>query len=439
MLKKYLNKIKKIPNTVKTIENIFWLFIEKIVRMLVALVVGIWVARYLGPEQFGALSFAIAFVGIFGSMATLGFQEIIIKKFTENQADKNRIIGTGGILLIISGAIAYIALIALILYLRQEDYRLKVIVIIIGFTLLFKFSEILTYWFESLVQSKYIIRVQLLSHIFFGGIKIILIYKNAELMAFVWITATESIALSLLVVITAKFRGLKFKQLKFQLDKAKKFLLESWPLMLSSVAVMVYVKVDIIMLGQLIGEREVGIYSAATSISQFWYFIPVIIAASIFPTIIDSYNINKNLYNKYNKKLYNLLIPISVIISIIISVFAPSIIEIFYGDKYIESTNVLTIHVWALIFVSLGVVSGKIMIIEGCLMLILERAVIGAFINVIANFILIPKYGAIGAAIATIISLICSNLFYDLLRKKTRKFFFMKVDSLLGITIIKNW
>jgi len=195
-------------------------------------------------------------------------------------------------------------------------------------------------------------------------------------------------------------------------------------------------KIDQMMLMFFNGKQEVGQYVAATRLSELWYFIPVIVCASLFPAILNVKS-NKELYLKRIQKLFNLMVVISLFVSIFITFFADFIIKKIYSEEYIDSVNVLIIHIWASIFVFLGVASSKWFISENLQKILLFRSVFGLVINLILNYILIPLYGIEGAAFATLVSQFSSNFLFDafdnktflMLRMKTKAlfFFWMKV------------
>ncbi|NCC25319.1 MAG: flippase, partial [Deltaproteobacteria bacterium] len=153
-------RIEHRPNLVKIVDNIGWLFFDKILRMGVGLFVGVWVARYLGPDQFGLLNFALAFTGLFGAIAALGLQGIVVRDIVRDPESAPVTLGTAAILQLVGGLVAYLLVLVIIAYLRPDDALSRSIVAILGSMLLLKASEIAVFWFESQVQSKYTVWVQ---------------------------------------------------------------------------------------------------------------------------------------------------------------------------------------------------------------------------------------------------------------------------------------
>ena len=195
-------------------------------------------------------------------------------------------------------------------------------------------------------------------------------------------------------------------------------------------AVMVYMKIDQIMLGQMSGDEAVGIYSAAVRISEVWYFIPLVIVASVFPAILEAKKRNEAHYYARLQQLYDLMVLLSISVALPMSFLATPIVKLLFGEAYAPAGSVLAIHIWASVFVFLGVASSKWFLAENRQVLSLQRTVLGALANILLNAWLIPLYGTVGAAIATVVSYAIAAYFSDCLQAETRKAFLMKSSSL---------
>lgn len=419
------------PNLVKILDNIGWLFFDKVLRLVVGLIIGVWVARYLGPEQFGILSYAIAFVGLFGAIAGLGLQSILVREIVRDPNSKEETLGTAAFLQLISGLITYGIILIAIYWLRPEDMLAKALVAILGSMMLFKASEVAVFWFESQVQSKYTVWVQNIAFLFFAVIKMGLILYQAPLVAFAWAMMAEALLVALLMFSVLGLRGPKLQKLRISVVRAKLLLNNSWPLMLSGIAIMIYLKIDQIMLGNMVGDEAVGIYSVAVRISELWYFIPMIILASVFPTVLELKKRSEKQYNQRFQSLYVLMVWLSVGVAVPMTFLSEPIVTLFFGDMYVQSGVVLAIHIWASVFVFLGVASGKWYLTEGLQVIMLQRDLLGGASNILLNLVLIPRYGAVGAAVATVISYALADLFFDCLYSRTRHVFKMKMRALL--------
>lgn len=421
----------------RIVHNIGWLFFDRIVRMGLGLFVNIWLARYLGAEQFGELNYALAIVAILSPLSILGFSDVVVREFVQNPEKKLEIASSAFIFQIVGGIIAYLILYLTVQVLHASAHT-KIVILIIGISLLVKAHEVANYWFESQVLSKYTVWIQNTVFICFAGLKIGLIISGASLILISWTIAFEAIILSILLILNLYVKGIQLQWSQFSWYRSKSLLKDSWPLLLSGLAVVVYMRIDQLMLGSISGNESVGIYSAAVRISEVWYFIPMTVIASVFPSILKSKAQNEKEYYHRIQLLFDLLVWIAILISVPMTFLADSLISILYGAEFAEASVVLMIHIWASIFVFLGVASGKWFVAENMERLSLHRTLLGVVINILLNLLLIPRYGVIGAAWATIMAQASAALLFDLFQKKTRRVFWMKINTLNILKYIIN-
>lgn len=415
---------------IKIIANIGWLIFDKAVRILVGLIVLIWIVRYLGPNQFGLLSFATAFMSLFLPIANLGMQSIIVRYIVREPESKEETLGTAVVMLLLSSLICYAVILISINLIRPDDPNTKTLVAILGSIVLFKSCDVAAYWFESQVSSKYTVWVANFSILTFAAIKVALVLNEAPLVAFAWASLGEVVFTAALMLATFNCCGQKIRHLRFSLHRAKSLFRDSWPLLLSGISIVIYMKIDQIMLGQLVGDEAVGIYSAALRISELFYFLPVIITASVFPAILNKKMKGDEGYYRSLQSLFDLMVWPSIIIALIMTAFSKILITLLFGEAFSASAFVLAIHIWALPFVFVGVASERWIIAENRQILSFQRTVLGALSNIILNFFLIPTLGPVGAAVATVVSYAIAGFFSDLLQSETRRVFFMKVSAL---------
>lgn len=428
--KSIVNYLAYRPTLIKILNNISWLTVDKFLRLGIALVVGVWVARYLGPEQFGVLSYAIAFVGLFGAVASLGLQGVVVRDLVKNPQSSGVILGTGWRLQIFGALIAFGAIVISYYFLGFDDGVTRVIVSVLGFALIFRSSDIFRYWFESHLESKYVVWVENSVLIIGSCLRLLLIFLKAPIIAFVWILFFESLLIALVLAIVYSKKSKGFLTWSFSNTRARELLHDSWPLMLSGVAIMIYMRIDQVMLGQMLGNKSVGIYAAALRISEVWYLFPTMISASIFPALVMLKNSNKDIYLKRIQQFLNLLVLFSVAIGIFTTLFANQLVNILYGDRFDSAASVLVVHIWAGVFVFLGVAGNNWYIAENMQKVRMYYITISAIINILLNFYLIPAYGVVGAAIATLISQALSSYIFDATKKSTRELFWMKTRAI---------
>ena len=189
-------------------------------------------------------------------------------------------------------------------------------------------------------------------------------------------------------------------------------------------------RIDQVMLQEMIGSEAVGQYSAAVKISEAWYFIPMVISSSLFPAIVNAKKQSEELYYARLQRLYDLMVWISLAIALPMTFLSDWVVNLLYGSAYSQAGGVLMIHIWAGVFVSLGVASSKWFITENLQSLSFWRTFYGMVINLILNFILIPIFGTIGAAISTLVCYCSVGLIFDCFSIKTIKVFYMKLNTI---------
>ena len=430
-LPKFLqDRIEYRPNLQKALTNTGWLFGDKILRMGVGLLVGVWVARYLGPEQFGLMNYAMAIVALFGAVASLGLNGVVVRDLVQDPDSAKTTLGTAFLLEFIGGFLAFGLAIVTIGFARPGDSLAKLMVAVLGFVMVFKSTEVVKHWFESQVESKYVVWMESGVFLLLALVKIGLILAEAPLMAFVWAAFVEGALVAVGLLGVFAWRGGAMHAWRVRFSRAKSLLNEGWPLILSGLAVMVYMRIDQIMLGQMLGDEVVGIYSAAVRISEIWYFIPVVIAASVFPSIIEAKKQSEALYYQRLQKLYDLMVLVAFAVAIPMTFLSHGLVDLLFGVDFAGAGAVLAIHVWAGVFTCLGVASGNWFLLENMSTRMFYRTALGALINIALNLILIPSHGAQGAAIATLVSYSVAGYWFDALDKKTRRTFFMKSNSI---------
>ncbi|PKF63062.1 flippase [Psychromonas sp. psych-6C06] len=414
----------------KYLKNTSWLLGEKILRMTLGLFVGIWVARYLGPEQFGLFSYAQSFVALFTAFATLGLDGIVIRELVKDKSQRDKLLGTAFILKLV-GAILVLSLLAFSIFFQSDEYQTNLLIFIIASATVFQSFNVIDFYFQSVVQSKYVVYSNVFSLLLSSLFKVILIVNNAPLIAFAYVIIFDSFVLASGFLYF--YLQNKLSIFTWSIDKncAKSLLKDSWPLILSGLVISMYMKVDQIMIKNMLGSADVGQYAAAVRLSEVWYFIPMIISSSLFPAILNAKKVSKELYYSRMQKLYDLMAWIAVFIAIPMTFLSDWIIRLLYGIEFIEAGGVLMIHIWSAVFVFLGVSSSKWFIAEGLQIYSFYRTLAGAALNVLLNILLIPEYGIYGAAMATLVAQLVASYLFNIVNKKSRVTFILQSNALL--------
>lgn len=414
----------------KFISNIFWLSFEKIFKMFLSFFLFVLIARVFGPSIFGTYNYVLSIVFLFGVISSLGLKGVVIEDMLNFPNKIKETINVTSILLFISGLIAYWLCILYIYIYRANDGTSILLMFILGSSLLFKFSDIVLYYYESQVNSKIIVISQLISFIilFFFKLLVLIFYKSIFVVGFLF--SLEVVFNFLIFHFLLRKKGFTFFSFDFNFIKTKYLIRKSFPLIISSFAVIIYLKIDQIMLGEMLGDYEVGIYSVAVKVSDFFYFIPSAIVSSYFPILNSSSRSSNMKVYSILRNLYRLLIIPCICISLFISFFSSIFLNYFFGESYQESVTVLIIHIWGLIFASFGMATSKYFLVKDLLFLNSFRSVLGAVLNILLNLFFIPKFNVLGAAISTLITQIFINFILDIFNSKTRFLFYIKLQVL---------
>lgn len=405
--------------------------------MGVGLFVGVWVARYLGATLFGEWNYILSFITLFNSVSTLGLESIVVKELVKNKKNTFTILGTAFVIRLSSGVLTFI-LSSVIFFIFNPDYNYLILAIIVAAQYLINPSEILDYYFQSISKSKFVVLSKNISFLLFSGIKILLIIFKSPLIAFICCYTLELLIGSLFLFFFYSYEIKDKDKWEYNSTLAKKLLIKSIPLSITGFAMAFYMKIDQVMLGNMINKYEVGKYAVAVRISEIVYFFPVIIASSFMPLLVKTKTESPINYENLAQVFFDILLWLGIVISITFYIFSNQLIVVLYGNEFISSVAVLEIHVWATIFIFIGVANSQYVIIEGHTIYLLYQSIIGALFNIILNLYLIPIYKSEGAAWATLISYLVSGFISYSFFKKTQPSFLHSLYSLNLLRIIQQ-
>lgn len=424
---------KKInPNLQKIIANTIWLFGEKILQLFLGLFVGVWVARYLGPENFGLYNYVIAIVSLFGVVANLGLERIIVRDISRDISQKDKTLGTGFILRFIASLLSTLAVIIFAFISESDNPQIRLLIGVFSLAISFSRSmEMIEYWFQSQVQSKYVVLGKNIVYITINSIKIIAIQLQSPVSVFIFILSLEQILNAIGLVMVYQFSGSLIKAWQFSYDRACSLLKDSWPLILANIVIIIYMRIDQIMLAQISGAASVGLYSAAVKISEMWYFVPISIINSVYPSVVQGKELDNHIYYGRIQKLFGVVAIVGYLVAIPVTFLSPFIVNFIYGAQYVESATVLTIHIWAGLFIGLGVARTTWLTTENLTQFAAVTTALGAVVNIVLNSLWIETYGGTGAAVATVISQIFASYLSGLFFPPTRPIFWRQTKAIL--------
>lgn len=417
--------------------NTSWMFGETMLRMVAGVFVGIWVARYLGPEQFGIFSYAIAFVALFASIAKLGLDSILVRDLVNDPQNRDTYLGTA-FWLKFMGAFIVLGGLVFLTQLTSNNHITNLYIFIIASGIIFQSFEVVDFYFQSKVLSKFVSICKITQTLFSSILKIYLVITGADLIWFVLVSIVDQVILAFALYIAYQHQKIGGFFRCYDWGVAKKLLQNSWPLIFSSLAIAIYMRIDQVMIQQMLGNKSAGLYSAAVRLSEVWYFIPVIVTNSLAPAIISARNIDYELYKNRLQRLCTMMVWLSITLAIIVTFFSNTFVTILYGQAYQAASEVLAIQIWGGVFVFIGVSTGVFFTAENYTRKTLYRTVLGAVSNILLNIVMIPLYGIYGAAIATLISQFIANFVYDFFDNDVKEIRNIKIKSFFPIMYFKG-
>ncbi|WP_304544132.1 flippase [Sulfurimonas microaerophilic] len=404
----------------KILKNISWLFFDNIVRIFGGLLVGIWVARYLGPNDFGILNYSLAYTALYMFFVKLGLDQIIIREIVKKPKLTNYMMGTAFGLKFI-GSIITLFLIYLSLYFLETDSITKIVIFIISVGFILQSIDVIDFFYQSKVLSKYVVIARNTAFILSSLLKIYFILNEYSVLYFAVANVFDLFLSGLFLIFIYKKTGYAINKWRFSTKKAIELLKFSWPLALSFFLISIYTKIDQVMIGNMLDTEKVGIYSVAVRLSEVWLLIPNIMISTMMPYFVSLREENNQLYHERLVLLYSFMFWLGVFVGIVTIIFGEDIILFLFGQVYLGAYEALIYNIWSGIFISQAVARGIWLISENLQKYRLYNNVMAVVLNIFMNFILIPKYGVAGAALATLCTQALSTWLFSFLWKPMRK------------------
>ncbi|MBP7449127.1 MAG: flippase [Flavobacteriales bacterium] len=418
--------------------NTSWMFVERIVRLVVVLGTGILVARYLGPSLFGQLNYATGFVGIFFALTTMGLDEIVVRELVRDPQRRNELLGSAATLRLL-GALTLIVLVLVSAWVKGMDGITASLVVVIALAELFKPLGVVDWHFQAEVRARPAVMVQMAQVLGSALIKVALVYWQAPLIWFAWVYVIENVLMGVGYLMAYSNDGSNWRQWRVTRKELSFLLNESWPLIIFGMALYVQAKIDQVMIGDMLRTRlgedaanaEVGQYSNALKMIEALGFLPVIVQKSLAPAITRAKALDRAQYEDRLLNQYRLMFLMFLITAIPLYLVAEPMMVLLFGEEFRPSGVLLSLFAIRLFFTNMGVGKSSFITNESLFKYSLITGVVGAGTNIIMNYFLIPPFKSVGAIWATIGSFTISIFLMDLLFKNTRANFKWMVHGIL--------
>lgn len=413
----------------KVVRNAGWIIGGKTANKLLAFVVGVFAARYLGPSDYGLINYAAAYATFFASLCTLGIDSVIVKNFVDHPQQEGETIGTTLVLRAISSLLSALTIIGIVSIVDRGERLTVIVVALYSAGLIFQVFDTLNYWFQARLQSKHSAIAELISYAAMSAYKIGLLMLGKSVEWFAVASALEYTVLAVLLL-AAYFKngGVKFS---CSVAKARELLKSSSGFIAAGLMVSIYACTDKLMLKQMLGPDAVGHYALAVTVSVAWAFVLSAIINSLYPEIVQSFQTDRLRYERKNRQLYAIVFYVSLFVSALICLVARPFVTIIYGETYLPAVAPLRIVVWYTAFSYLGVARNAWMVCENRQKYLKYLYVGAAVLNVALNLMLIPRWGASGAAAASLITQVATTTVLPALIKPLRPNCKLMLDAVL--------
>lgn len=392
------------PEVRRTAGSAGWLLADRLLRLVGGLLVGLWVARHLGPADFGRYNFALALSLIVGSVASLGLDAILVRELVREPGREPELLGTALSMRLLGGLAAQLAAVAAAAALRSGDGLAVALTAIVGLGGVLQATTVVDLWFQSRVAARDAVVARNLAFLAAASLRVGLILAGAPLLAFAAAFAAEAL-LGAAAVLAAYARcGGRPLAWRPSLARARRLLADSWPLIFGGVLVNLYLRVDQVMIGQLRGDAELGVYSGAVRLAEVYPLIPGAIIAATLPAVVAARERDPAAYAERLRRLYALVVAIGYACALSLSLAAGPLVALLLGPGYSGAVPQLVVLAWAGVFVGLGLARSSFLTSENYTRLHLATVAAGCAANVALNWLLIPPLGGLGAALASLVA-----------------------------------
>ena len=401
---------------------------DYIFSLTASLIVGIAVARYLGPEMYGIIAFATAVYTLLVIIVSLGIDDIIMKDMLQHEERQGSIQGSA---LFVKSAAAFLVYGIIFIYflINYSGEKLYSVLIITG-AVLFQPLSVFSCIFLINAQAKYTSIARMISYTLSSLLKIILIIFKAPVTYFAFAVFIDYAVLYLTVILMYKYKKYTVSGWHIDISYIKYILKSAVPLFAAVLFYTFYQKVTVIIISSMYSDYASGIYSAAARLTEIWYLVPAVLMTAFYPAVVKAKQISEEEYNKRIKTLFYVTTIPFILMAFFAALLSPFIIKILYGEKYIQSSIVLALTIWSVPFISFYVISSKCFILENKVKHLLLRSALSFILIIILNYVLGSIYYLEGFSLDLLISSFISFFLADLFFKDTRELFFIKLLSI---------
>ena len=402
----------------KVVKNISWIIACRLIRSVMALLIGMISARYLGPSNYGLLNYASSIIALVVPIAQLGLNHILVDEIVSHPEREGKTLGTSLVFSVVSSLFCIVGCSAFVSIANAGEQDTLIICLLYSASLVFQMTEMIQYWYQAKLLSKYMAVVSLVAYVIVSAYQVILLVTGKSIYWFALSHAFDVFLISLFLIII--YDKLGEQKLSFSLSLGKQMLARSRYYIVSSMMVTIFAQSDKIMIKMMVGNAENGYYATAVTCAGMIGFVFVAILDSLRPIIFENKRNDQKKFERNMSLLYSIIIYMGLAQSVFLTIFAEPIIRIMYGEAYLAAVPLLQIITWYSAFSYMGSVRNIWMLAEEKQKYLWIINLSGALLNVVGNFILIPLIGAAGAAIASVVTQFFTNFVLCIIIKPIR-------------------
>lgn len=411
MLKRKIFSSSEIRSVTK---NYGWLVFDKVIRLVIGLYISTKVARYLGPQNYGALAYVTSCLIFIQAVVGLGLEGVVVRYLANAKENSGEVLGTVTLFRLVAGVCAVLIIIVWLWLGLTEIVELDYLIVFAAGGLIFQAADTIDLWFQSQGQSQKSVVPKIFAYVLSGGLKLIAVFLEAPLFVFAILISVEAFLVLIGLLVSYRLNGLK-SHWSVSIQFAKKILPEGVPYMLTGLSSAVYMRIDQMFIEKNLGSEQLGYYAAATLLSSLWHFLPVTLVSSLNPYFSKLKYESEDRYISGLNNAFKLFFVIGLFSSLVTYFFSGLIVSILFGEKFSGAVDILNIYVFTNVFICFGLAQTIWIVNEKKGKLGFYRALIGALASVGLNYIFIDRFGISGVVWAAVVSQALSTVFSNII------------------------
>lgn len=403
----------------RVLNNTKWIIACKIIQSLVQFLVGMLSARYLGPSNYGLINYAAAIVAFAIPVMQLGFRFTLIQEYVCTPEREGEILGTSMLMNVLSALACMVGVTTFAAVVNPNEKVTVLICALYSSSLIFQAVDMVQYWFQAKLLSKYSSSAMLFAYIVTSAYKVFLLISGKSVYWFALSYTVENAFMGIFLMLALRKCGVG--RVSFSYTLAKKMFATSKHYILASLATVFWLRIGNVLLKNYWGEAENGYYAAAVTCTCIFNFVIDAVIDTARPVLLESKKESVDLFERNVSRVYSMMFYITLAQSLCFTLFSRLVVNVLYGNSYLPAAPVLSILIWNTVFSYMGVIRDIWILGEEKHKYLWIINLSGAIASLILNLLLIPTWGACGAAVASVLVQIFTNVIMGYILKPIQR------------------